>query len=368
MPLSNHIWSIFCTLINKIYRKCIICCQTRKAVIPYTLLSSNINMSPSRTKSTSNIKIYISIAVATLVCMSIYYFFPIILVFSPTYFRALFPARSNLPSHCPDPGAVLIKNLNWDQRRWDSRVVVSSQYSIENHSNNLKGYLNGVSLHHYSNWHAMNVEEWREFVINSIAPLHIDVDYNSSSNLSLYEAGCGVCAFVIIIKELFPKISIAGSDLSDYAVQVANQQVQGEFCVASALDLSYLSNVESTNVKLFDYVVASAVMYAAAISILESVEFVNSLVSITKPKGKIYIGYNVDSNTRCNPCGSGSYNLPVQFWPYYAQQMCIESIYITRPFSDPIRYNVYATKMVNCIPTTIIDESAMNEFIKKIQT
>jgi hypothetical protein len=246
-------------------------------------------------------------------------------------FGGLLP-KPEMPKHCPatvDDGGM---SRSYKARTYDTHIILNR---------NEFGTRNPNTLHMLSKWKLHSAEDWRSSIFQVAERLKL---YDGAS---IYEIGVGVGAWLLPLQIKYPKLIVAGSDLSSSAVVIANKVLGPHFCYANAYDLSYAPAGH------YDFVTSFAVFYLAAETEAETIKLVKQAVRLLKPAtGQLFVGYNSMHIPNAPPIGDGRINLRQEFWTENAKLMGLtDNITFVNPSSlvgakiwGKLKYDVYATR------------------------
>lgn len=155
-------------------------------------------------------------------------------------------------------------------------------------------------LQYFSQWTYWNSKDWArhiEYGLKYLKPPLKDGDH-------VFEAGCGVGAYLKVVKELYPNVSLSGIDLVPEAIEIANKVLPGNFYVGNVIKLKKEKN------NTYDYTASNGVI-GYLNNLTEAYQMVQELVRITK-KGKPIMISSIAENK--NSAGSFNLFIPKSWW------------------------------------------------------
>ena len=198
---------------------------------------------------------------------------------------------------------------------------------FKNIANNIN---NDEPLHYSSGWKYLSLEQWFNLCKHSLHGLNIDTIKN------LFDAGCGVGAFLKYINNLNPNIELYGNDICEEAINRCNKEISSaqvkvdDICIRNKIYENY-----------FDYIICMGV-----ISYLESLEHVklaiNNFIYMAKSGSLISICTLTENK---NSLKSFRLLIPKNWW--YEQNFMVSKIEIEDiPIENIIdRYSVFMYKI-----------------------
>lgn len=139
-------------------------------------------------------------------------------------------------------------------------------------------------LHQVAGWHDITDESlWREYVLDSVRDLIGDGD-------AVFEAGCGVLAYLTIIANEFSNVDLWGVDGSPAAIHYARNMAAEIGVSPSHFSVGTLPEcLQACPSDHYDITICHSVMqYLASEALAE--QLVGELIRMTKPGGWIHLG------------------------------------------------------------------------------
>lgn len=199
-------------------------------------------------------------------------------------------------------------------------------------------YKEGKPLQHFSRWRYWTTDDWVKHIEWGVQYLNPPL----KDGYRVFEVGCGVGAYLQVLKTLYPNLILSGVDIVPETIQIANKVLKGHFYVADGTNLSQEKN------NIYDYSVSNGVI-GYLTSLNDAKQFVSEMVRITK-KGQPIMISTIVENENVN---LGSYNIaiPKAWWYENAPHWNVEITTISRMGDWPgahhqgERYAVFMKKL-----------------------
>ncbi len=183
-------------------------------------------------------------------------------------------------------------------------------------------------------WGFTSLEDWDEMCRKTAAFIGIEKgDY-------VFESGCGTGAFLKVLRDNWDT-RVAGVDIADKAVEIARQNISGEFWVGDIQDLSFIPS------GTYDKVVSMGVfLYLPTLEALTCAAL--EMIRIAKPGGVIHIGVLNDPQRmegfRGENPPSGNAFAGREFWTEFArrQSLSIKIVDQNAIYTKPDRYDAFS--------------------------